>query len=134
MTILIVEDNALIAMTVEATLSEAGYTVLGPAASTDRAIEIAERIPPRIALMNIELRDGSSGIELARTLKQRGGTTVIFVTGQVADAREHRSVAIGFLAKPCTDEALLATIKIADRIIAGEKPDRAAFPKGLEIF
>jgi DNA-binding response OmpR family regulator len=134
MTILIVEDNALIAMTVEATLSEAGYNVLGPVASADRAIAIAERIPPRIALMNIELRDGSSGLELARTLKRRWGTTVIFVTGQVPDAREHRDVAIGFLSKPCTDEALLATIEIADRIIAGEKPDRAGFPKGLEIF
>ncbi len=134
MTILIAEDNALIAMTVESTLSDAGYTVLGPAASTERAIAIAERTPPRIALMNIELRDGSSGIELARTLKRRWGTTVIFVTGQVADAREHRDVAIGFLSKPCTDEALLATVLIADRIIAGEKPDRATFPKGLEIF
>jgi DNA-binding response OmpR family regulator len=134
MTILIVEDNALIAMTVETTLSDAGYKVLGPAASTDRAIAIAESTPPRIALMNIELRDGSSGVELARTLKRRWGTTVIFVTGQVADAREHRDVAIGFLSKPCSDEALLATIRIADQIILGEKPDRAAFPKGLEIF
>lgn len=134
MTIMIVEDNALIAMTVEATLSDAGYKVLGPAASTKGAIAIAEQTPPRIALMNIELRDGSSGIELARTLKQRWGTTVIFVTGQVVDARVHRDVAIGFLSKPCTDEALLATIEIADRIILGEKPDRAVFPKGLEIF
>lgn len=134
MTILIVEDNALIAMTVESILSDAGYTVLGPAASAERAIAIAERTPPRIALMNIELRDGSSGIELARALKQRWGTTVVFVTGNVSDAREHRDVAIGFLSKPCSDEALLATVKIADRIIVGEKPNRAAFPKGLEIF
>jgi DNA-binding response OmpR family regulator len=134
MTVLIVEDNALIAMTVEATLSEAGYKVLGPAPSTERAIAIAEQIPPRIALLNMQLQDGSSGVELARTLKQRWGTTVIFLTGQAVEARELRGVAIGFLAKPCTDEALLATITIVDQIIAGEKPDRATFPKGLQIF
>lgn len=71
MTILIAEDNALIAMTLESALSDAGYIVLGSASSVERAVEIATQTPPQLALMNIPPRNGGSGIELARGLKQQ---------------------------------------------------------------
>lgn len=135
MTILIVEDNALIAMTLEATLTDAGYKISGPAASTKRALEIAEATPPHIALLNIRLSDGGSGVTLARTLKQRWGTAVIFLTGDVIDEPEDRAVAVGVLSKPCTDHALLCAVDVARRIKKGETPEaRTAVPKGLTIF
>jgi DNA-binding response OmpR family regulator len=134
MAILIVEDNALIAMTLEATLNQAGYTVLGPAPSAARALQVAAETPPRIALLNIHLRGDGDGAGLARALKERWGTTVIFHTGQATDARRHRAFAIGVLAKPCSDEALLAAVRFADGLIRGEPEDRAVLPKGLEIF
>ena len=135
MTILLVEDNALIAMTLEATLTEAGYKVAGPAASAKRAIEFAEAAPPHVALLNIRLSDGGSGVDLARTLKQRWGTAVIFLTGDMIDEPQDRAVAIGVLSKPCTDEALLSAVDFARQTVKGETRDTmTTVPKGLTIF
>ncbi len=135
MQILIVEDNALIAMSLETTLTAAGYTVTGPAATRQRALAVAEATPPRIALLNIRLRDGSSGIELARTLKETWGTAVIFLTGDTIDTPERRDAAIGMLSKPHTDEALLQAVAFAGHIQDGDAAAQTIpIPKGLTIF
>lgn len=135
MPILIVEDNALIAMTLEATLTGAGYTVSGPAATRKRALELATAAPPRIALLNIHLRDGSSGIDLARTLKACWGTSVIFLTGDTIDAQDHRDAAIAMLSKPCTEAALLYAVDLAERLKSGSPPAETMItPKGLTLF
>lgn len=135
MPILIVEDNALIAMTLEATLTGAGYTVSGPAATRKRALAIAAATPPSIALLNIHLRDGSSGIDLARTLKASWGTAVIFLTGDTIDAQEHHDVAVAMLSKPCTDSALLYAVDLAARLKSGAPPaETMNTPKGLTLF
>lgn len=134
MSILIVEDNALIAMTIESMLMEAGFSVIGSSATTRQALDMASAQPPRVALVNIHLSDDTSGAELARALKARWGTAIVFMTGEPADAPEHREIAIGLLNKPCTDEALLAAVRIAHGATNGEAIDRAAIPHGLRIF
>ena len=135
MPILIVEDNALIAITLEATLTGAGYTVAGPVATRHRALAIAAATPPRIALLNIRLRDGSSGIDLARMLKEQWDTAVIFLTGDTIDTPEHRDAAIGMLSKPYTDEALLHAVAFAGQVKDGAAASQtSATPKGLTLF
>jgi len=110
MIILLVEDEALVALTLEMTLSEAGYTVLGPVATVRRALNLAEQTVPDLALVNIHLRDGGSGIELAGELRSRWTVPVLFVSGQRADAHAHRDLALGYLGKPYDANAVLASI------------------------
>lgn len=46
MKILLIEDEALIALTLEVTLSDAGYTVLGPVASVSSGLQLAQQDTP----------------------------------------------------------------------------------------
>lgn len=135
MSILIVEDNALIAMTLEATLTGAGYTVSGPVATRQGALDLAAATPPRIALLNVRLRDGSSGLDLARTLKEQWGTAILFLTGDTVDEPAHRDAAIGILSKPYLDTTLLYAVDLAGRLKNGDAlNDTSMRPKGLTIF
>ena len=134
MIILLVEDEALVALTLEMTLSEAGYTVLGPVATVRRALNLAEQTGPDLALVNIHLRDGGSGIELAGELRSRWTVPVLFVSGQSSDARAHRELALGYLAKPYDADAVLASILVVRHLLERRPPPPPDVPRGLELF
>ena len=75
--VLLVEDNAIIGMTLADDLEAHGYEVIGPVASTSGAQRwLAER-KPDVALVDLMLRDGSC-VELARQLKQQGIPFVVY--------------------------------------------------------
>jgi two-component system, response regulator PdtaR len=58
LTVLIVEDEFLIAMHLEAMLDRYGAHVLGPAATVKEALRLLERERPDVALLDVHLRDG----------------------------------------------------------------------------
>lgn len=134
MIILLVEDEALIALTLEMTLDEAGYTILGPVATAARALELAERTVPDLALVNIDLRDGDSGIILASELHHRWTVPVLFVSGQRADALAHRDVALGYLGKPYDPNVVLASLRVVRHLLEKRPPPEPRTPQGLELF
>jgi len=131
--ILLVEDEPLIAMSLEAGLSDAGHHVLGPASTAGRALALAEDSRPELALVNIELRDGSSGADLARTMRARWGVPSLFISGQVLEARRNEAAALGYIAKPYTPEIVLAAVEVVKAIIEGRRPP-PPIPRGLELF
>ena len=134
MKILLVEDEPLLAMMLEAELADAGHTLQGPASTAKRAIEIAEHEQPDLALIDIKLRDGSSGINLARELLTRWGVPSLFVSGQRMAAYANRDLALGYIGKPYTPDTVLASIEVAERIIAGNQPAPEEIPPALELF
>ena len=134
MLILVVEDEALLAMALEAALTDAGHHVLGPASTASRALEIVEREQPELALVDINLRDGSSGVDLARDMRARWGTPCLFMTAQSNVARANRDAALGILDKPYDPETVLACIDVMKEIMDGGNPPPPAIPYGLELF
>jgi two-component SAPR family response regulator len=58
LTVLIVEDEFLIAMNLEAMLEQHGANILGPAATVTAALRLLETERPDIALLDVHLRDG----------------------------------------------------------------------------
>src|SRR5690606_39867777 len=79
---LIVEDEALIALETSLHLDEWNHEVVGIAASGRQALAIASqegRID--VALVDVNLRYGEDGVELAKTLKRDFGIGIVFVTG-----------------------------------------------------
>jgi DNA-binding NtrC family response regulator len=74
---LLAEDQALIAMDLEADLEEVGIEVVGPFASCAEVLSWVEHDTPEMALLDFELRDGPC-TELARTLLGRGVPVVIY--------------------------------------------------------
>lgn len=136
MIVLLVEDDPLIALDLEAILFDAGYVVRGPAPTASRAMEMAESgARPTLALVDINLRDGDGrGIALARDLKERWSIPSIFVSGQAAEARSDSGGAMGIVGKPFTPALILASIRAAVRMIGGEKLRPSDMPPGFELF
>ena len=65
MKILIVEDEAAIAMQIELCIQEMGYTVSGPVSNGLHALQRVETERPDIALMDVRLVGGMDGTEVA---------------------------------------------------------------------
>lgn len=131
--VLLVEDDAILAMDLAETLKAAGYEVLGPVPSSHAAVKTAEAQKPEFALIDINLLDGKdAGINLARQIKQAYGTDSLFVSGQGEQARANKDAALGLLEKPFGPDAVIGSIAAAEAVMRGEVP--AYLPRGLELF
>jgi DNA-binding NarL/FixJ family response regulator len=78
--VLIVEDEALVAMNIESALAEAGFDVLGTVDTEGDAVAAAERMRPDVILIDITLRDGD-GISAAKAIQEKLKTRIIFISG-----------------------------------------------------
>ena len=114
--ILIVEDESIIALNLKETLLELGYRVCGIAPGKEKALRLLEREVPQLILMDISLKDGDNGIALAETITAAYPVPVVFLTahaepGTIAEAG--RSAPFGYLVKPFDAATLHATIEVA---------------------
>lgn len=134
-TILIVEDELIIAEDMKGMLQETGYQVIGIATDNDEAKKILSTRIPDIALVDINLGRGDDGISLARLIREKYDIPIIFITSlsdkrTVERARQVRPE--GYIVKPFTREDLYTSIEIAVFNYAGavktssgqEKDDR----------
>ena len=78
--VLIIEDEPLIAMDIEAIVTEAGHSVTRIADTRDRAVAAAEEEGPDLVLADIQLADGSSGIDAVSDILSSVQAPVIFIT------------------------------------------------------
>jgi DNA-binding response OmpR family regulator len=109
--ILILEDEALIAMDIEMTLLNAGHEDLQICGNLASALDLLASDPPRAALLDLNLGNGETSIPLAEGLKARG-IPFLFLTGYttgivpVPDDLADRPR----LSKPVDDARLLAAV------------------------
>lgn len=82
---LIVEDEILIALALEAEVKALGFDVCGLAANANQAIAMAMQGEPDLAVMDIYLNGARDGIETARVLRDLCGVRVVFVTAYSDD-------------------------------------------------
>lgn len=132
MRILIAEDNALVALDLEQQVLDAGYEVVGIAATADEAITLAENPGAELALMDASLADGSSGVDAATTLKEQFGIPSLFVTATLPNQPDVRQAGIGHLSKPYSEEELIAAIQAVEAVLKGEP--RPPLPPRLRLF
>ena len=109
-TALIVEDEIFVALDLERILTDAGYTVAAIAA--DRTTALAAAPECSIALVDINLRDGPTGPELAAALTRDHGIRVVFVTANPAQIGDN-ATALGYVRKPFTADAILTAAGLA---------------------
>jgi DNA-binding response OmpR family regulator len=127
--LLIVEDEPLLAFDAEHLLTEHDYQVV---ATVDRVADAERHLASGVAidlvLADVMLADGN-GTQVARTA-QSLGIAVMFLTASCPpDASE---LAVGCLAKPYSQGALLAAIRAVEAAAAGRKPGR--LPAGFKLF
>lgn len=78
--VLVIEDEALIALDLKDLAGELGHNVIAIARTRDEAVAAAKRHPPGLVLADIQLADESSGIDAARDITALIDAPVIFVT------------------------------------------------------
>ena len=131
MRILVVEDQALIALTLAEALKEAGHEVIGPAVRSEQALSLARARRPELALVDIDLDYAGEGLELASELYALG-SAVLFMTGRADLARTH-PLALGVMVKPFSLTSAVAAVSIAQGLLAGES-DPPIPPIELRLF
>ena len=78
--VLIIEDEPVIAADIEALVTEIGHTVVDIAATRTEAVDAVARKTPGLVLADIQLADGSSGIDAVKDILARHDVPVIFIT------------------------------------------------------
>lgn len=110
--VLVLEDEALIALDLEAMLTDAGWHVLGPAGTLAKARALAESIRPDIACLDVNIGAETSH-DFARALLARD-IPVVFLSGRDARALPHDLREVPVLGKPVDEPALLRML--AERV------------------
>lgn len=115
--ILIVEDDALQAESLRASLINAGFVVLGIADNCATALSIASRTQPDLAVVDVKLTGNIDGITTGQQLFEEYGISIVFLTAFLDDAvQQGRPFAKGFLNKPYSPDDVVSTIR---RALAG---------------
>ena len=78
--VLIIEDEPLIAHDIETLVEDLGHEVLGVARTRTEAVDMAGRTNPGLVLADIQLADGSSGIDAVNDIIKTFDVPVIFIT------------------------------------------------------
>jgi signal transduction histidine kinase len=114
--ILIVEDDFIVASMLQNNLTGLGYTVVGMTSSGEEAITLAEQYRPSLVLLDIRLQGAMDGIETARHIHERFDIPVVYLTAHSDDQTFSRAIETtlyGYLIKPVTISALRTTIEVA---------------------
>lgn len=114
--ILIVEDEAVIAMDLEVRVKNLGYQVVGVAAQADRALVLARTKHPDLALMDVHILGERDGVEVATVMREEMNIPSVFLTAYSDDEtilRAAESNPLGYLIKPIAERELRAAIEIS---------------------
>jgi CheY-like chemotaxis protein len=114
--IMIVEDEAVVALHLRLELTKLGYTVAGTATAGQQALKMIEEVFPDVILMDIHIQGDMDGIETAKRIPRYLHIPVIFLTAYSEDITLKRAgdtYPYGYLIKPFLDRELHATIKMA---------------------
>ncbi|MBD8678050.1 response regulator [Sphingomonas sp. CFBP 13720] len=120
--ILIVEDEALVAMLVEDALTLHGHVVLGIADTQAAALALADAELPDLALCDVRLALGDSGLAVAYQLAERG-VPCLFLSGNCPETAEHPRI-VGCVAKPFHTAGLGLAVAAAYAKATGDVPVR----------
>lgn len=133
--ILIVEDDPLLAETVKSLVElNPRFRVTALANDLASAVAAIEAQPPDLALVDLQLANGSSGYAVAARLHD-AGIACLFTTAR-APGFAVRDLAIGCLQKPYREEDLVRALTEAEDILKGRQKLvlRQRLPEPLEIY
>ncbi len=106
--VLLIEDEPLIAMDMQMMVEDAGHMVVGEAATMTELETILPGTAPDVAFVDIQLGDGSSGIDACRRIRDTWKDTfVIFVTANPAMIPDDFAGGHGVIAKPFTQDGFM---------------------------
>lgn len=121
--VLIVEDEFIIALDLQDQVEALGHRVTGMAGDIETCMRSAIAEPPDVALMDLRLSGGTSGLDASRRLFEELGIRCIFISGNLDDAtRETLSAVepIACIGKPILPHQLRNALERCSRML--DKP------------
>ena len=130
--ILIVEDEALVAMELRFVLEDLGHEVVGTAADSEAAMKFAKETDVNLALVDIHLSDGPTGVTIGQELATDHNVAVLFMTANPGMVRNGVAGAIGVLSKPTEERIVQDAVAYALDLRSGHVRNMA--PPQLQLF
>lgn len=112
--ILIVEDEAIVALELKLTLEFRGYEIVGIASKADEAVAMALTADPDIILMDVFLKGRHGGIDAAARIRKQRPVPIVYMTGNThlrSDERLRETEPAAVLSKPPSPGELLTTLE-----------------------
>ena len=120
--VLIVENEWIVARGLQKTLEAEGYVVTGVVSSAHDALSSVEQRRPDLALLDIVILGPVDGVDLARQLRERHGIPAIFLTAS-SDLQTMQRVLcaspVGYVVKPFQETQLLSSLRLAAAGLTG---------------
>jgi CheY-like chemotaxis protein len=128
--LVIAEDNPFVAAFLHEAVRESGYELCGVATSAAELMELAERHKPDLAVIDVRLADGSSGIKAAVALASLIDVGILFATASPERVIDPPApVGAACLRKPFTGPELIEALRIVEQIVATGQPPAEISPK-----
>jgi PAS domain S-box-containing protein len=115
-TVLIVEDEAIVAADLAGKLTRLGYGIVGTAETGEEAVALACSLAPGLVLMDIRLKGAVDGIEAAEMIRRRTDVPVVYLTAHSDAATLTRAKVtgpFGYILKPFEERELATTLEMA---------------------
>jgi PAS domain S-box-containing protein len=114
--ILVVEDEVLVAKDIQHALQRLGYVVPSIASNGDDALRKVEEEKPDLVLMDIMLKGASDGVQTAHVMRERFRIPVVYLTAYADDdslTRARVTEPFGYIVKPFNQKELRSAIEMA---------------------
>jgi DNA-binding NarL/FixJ family response regulator len=114
--IIIIEDEALIAIEIESTLEMLGFQVVGHSMNGDEALDLFNSTPADLVLLDINIKGSLNGIDLAKILKEKYNTPFVFLTSHTDPltlGNAKKVMPYGYIVKPFNENDLKVNIELA---------------------
>ena len=117
--VMIAEDEVLVSMFLSDVVEDAGFDVVGIARTASDAVAMAREHRPDIALMDANLKGGSTGVSAAEALVRDQDIALIFISGDsslIDDPAVAALKPVAVVEKPCMPDELTAVLHRAARL------------------
>ena len=121
--VLIVEDEALLAMDIEAMVEDAGHRVIGEAASLYDVEGLDGDLQPDLAFVDVQLARGTSGLDACALIRRRwAAAIVVFVTANPLKIPADFAGGHGVIPKPFSRNGLLSAMRYIEEGVCEPPP------------
>ncbi|BBK37586.1 two-component response regulator [Allostella sp. ATCC 35155] len=126
--VLVIEDEPIIALDIAGILKDMGHDVIGVAATSDQAVALAQARNPSLVLADVQLEDGSTGIEAATKILEMLSVPVVFVTAYPERLLTGERIEPAFLvSKPFEPQTL--EVAVSQALLCGAEANILRRPK-----
>ena len=130
--IFVVENEAITLMYLEDMIETIGHIVVGSAMSAEEAIPLIQETRPEVVLLDIQLRDGSSGLDVAKAIRDQEWVKTVFLTANARTLAEDLEGAAAVIAKPVSLNMLACSIAYLEECVH-RPPPTLERPHGMQL-